>query len=86
MEPDPVCLHNTERPGPHIIPCQFNKTAVSVKGVLGLAHVKGYGMENLLSYVDELVNQIVLEGGVPRTPPLIPTKTHGAYCERISML
>ena len=43
IEKDPVCPQNAKRPGPHTIPCQFNKPAVPVKDVVGLTQVKGDG-------------------------------------------
>ena len=73
LDPDPVCLQDAERPGPHSIPRQDITTAVPVQVVVGLAQVKEDGMDDRLPHGDELLKQLFLEGGGPRSYPCVKT-------------
>ena len=69
LDPDPVCLHNTECPGTHSIPCQDIKTSIPVQFVVVLAQVEEDGMEYRIPHGDELMKQLCLEGGGSRSSP-----------------
>ena len=69
LETDPVCPQDAKRPGTHSIPHQDIKTSVSVQGVVRLAQVEEYDMEDRLPRGNELSKQLFLEGGGPRSSP-----------------
>ena len=69
MEPELACPQNAERPGPHSIPRQDINTSVPVQGIIGLAQVEEYGMEDRLPHGNGMSKQIFLEGGGHRYYP-----------------
>ena len=73
METSPVELKYVEHPGLHSIPRQNIQTVVHVQGVVGLAQVKEDGMDDRLPHGDELLKQLFLEGGGPRSYPCVKT-------------
>ena len=67
LEPDQVCMQDAECTGPYSIPRRYVKTAVPVQVITGLAHIEEDGMEDRLPHGNELLKQILLKGGVPRS-------------------